>query len=73
MIDETLSLIYKQSLKEKNKKRIEYILHNLIDISLKKIQPYLYSIFGILILIVLINSIQIYYYTKFILHINSTC
>lgn len=65
--DETISLIYKQTQKDKNKRRIEYILNNLLDISLRRIQPYLYSIMAVLILIFTINCVQFYYYSKTII------
>ena len=68
--DETINIIYKQTQKEKNKKRIENILNNLLDISLKRIQPYLYSIMIVLILIFTINCVQFYYYTKTLISTN---
>lgn len=68
--DETISFIYNQTKKDKNKKRIEYILNNLLDISLNRIKPYLYSIMGVLILIFLINFAQFYYYTTNIIKYN---
>jgi hypothetical protein len=65
--DETISLIYKHTQKEKNKKKLENIINNLLDISLRRINPYLYSIMAVLILIFVINCVQFYYYTNTII------
>lgn len=70
---ETISFIYKECEKDKNKKRLSIILDNVTEFILKKIQPYLYTIMAILILLFLINFFQFYYYIKlFILNNNKS-
>jgi hypothetical protein len=70
---ETISFIYKACEKDKNKKRLSLIMDNITEIALKKIQPYLYTIMAILILLFLINFFQFYYYIKlFILNNNKS-
>ena len=65
LTSETISLIFREFEKPKNKKRLTHILDNLIDIGLNNIKPYLYTIMAILILLFLINCFQFYYYFKF--------
>jgi hypothetical protein len=73
LTSETISFIYKECEKDKNKKRLSIITDNLTEIILKKIQPYLYTIMAILILLFLINFFQFYYYIKlFILNNNKS-
>ena len=61
---ETISLIFKECEKEKNKKRLASIINNITDIAIKNIQPYLYTIMAILVLLFVINCFQFYYYIK---------
>lgn len=73
LTSETISFIYKECEKDKNKKRLSIILDNVTEFILKKIQPYLYTIMAILILLFLINFFQFYYYIKlFILNNNKS-
>lgn len=71
LTSETIQLIYKECEKSKNKKKLSTIMNNITEIALKKIEPYLYTIMAILILLFLINFFQFYYYIKlFILNNN---
>lgn len=70
---ETIRFIYKACEKDKNKKRLSIIMNNITEIALKKIEPYLYTIMAILILLFLINFFQFYYYIKlFIINNNKS-
>ena len=68
---ETISLIFKECEKEKNKKRLASIINNITDIAFKNIQPYLYTIMAILILLFVINCFQFYYYIKLFVTSNN--
>ena len=61
---ETINLIYKECEKDKNKQRLSYIINNITNIAFKNIQPYLYTIMAILVLLFLMNCFQFYYYIK---------
>lgn len=64
--NDTLRYIYKQILKKKNKQKLEIILKMVINIALKQINPYLYTIIILLLVILVVNSIQFCYYVKLI-------
>lgn len=68
---ETINLIFKECEKEKNKKRLALIINNITDIAFKNIQPYLYTIMAILILLFVINCFQFYYYIKLFITSNN--
>jgi hypothetical protein len=73
LTNETISFIYKACEKDKNKKRLSIIMNNITEIALKKIEPYLYTIMAILILLFLMNFFQFYYYIKlFIINNNKS-
>lgn len=62
--NETLNYIYKQTRRKKNKRHIEYIINTLIDISIRRLKPYLYTIVIMLGIMFLLNCIQFAYYLK---------
>lgn len=62
---ETLTIIYNESKKKQNKQKITYIINLLVSIALEKIQPYLYAIMAILIIMFLMNIFQFVYYIKY--------
>lgn len=64
---ETISLVYKECEKDKNKRRLTKIMNRVINIALEHINPYLYTIIIILILLFLINCVQFYYYMKILI------
>ena len=51
LTSETIGIIFKECEKGKNKRRIETITNNIINIAFDNIKPYLYTIMAILILI----------------------
>lgn len=57
--------IYTETLKPKNKKRLEKIVSAITLILLKKIQPYIFGILTMLIILFLMNVLQFYYYLSF--------
>lgn len=67
---ETINFIYKETQKQKNKKKIDYILNLLFKSALKPIQPYLILIVSILIVLFLMNCFQFFYYIKYTLSIQ---
>jgi hypothetical protein len=64
---ETISLVYKECEKDKNKRRLSKIITRVINIALEHINPYLYTIMTILILLFVINCVQFYYYMKILI------
>lgn len=68
---ECIDFIYTQTKRKKNKQKIQYIISNLTNIIFENIQPYLYTILGVLIIMFLMNLFQFYYYIKLFL-INNT-
>ena len=57
--------IYLETLKKKNKKRIEKIVSVVTLILLEKIQPYVFGILTMLVILFLMNVLQFYYYLSF--------
>lgn len=64
LASETINLIFKECKKEKNKKRLEIIMNDIINFAFDGIKPYLYTIMAILVLLFIINCFQFYYYVK---------
>lgn len=64
LASDTISIIFKECEKTKNKKRIQYIINNILDVAFENVKPYLYTIMGILILLFLMNLFQFYYYIR---------
>jgi len=64
---ETISLIFRECEKDKNKSRLSNIVNNIINIAFQNIKPYLYTIMAILILLFIMNCFQFYYYIKLFL------
>lgn len=59
---ETVNFIYKQWKQEKNKKKIKKIINSLTNYFIESIQPYLYTIIAILVILFSVLCIQFYYY-----------
>lgn len=68
---EIIDYLYIESKKKKNQRKIQYIIETLNNIIFHQIQPYLYTIVGILIIIFCMNVFQFYYYIKLLLSHNS--
>lgn len=68
---ETINFIYKECEKDKNKKRLNIIINNIINIAFESIKPYLYTIMAILVLLFVMNCFQFYYYVKLIMLNNN--
>lgn len=64
---ETISLIFRECEKDKNKRRLSNIINNITNIAFENIKPYLYTIMAILILLFVMNCFQFYYYIKLFL------
>lgn len=64
LTSETISLVFKECEKEKNKRRLEKIMNNIINIAFENIKPYLYTIMAILVLLFIMMCFQFYYYVK---------
>lgn len=56
---------YKQFLKERNQNKINHVIDILANMAIRRIQPYMYAIMAILIILFLMNCFQFYYYVKF--------
>ena len=67
---ETIDFIYTQTRRKRNKKKIQYIINYLTTLLFGSIQPYLYTILSVLILLFVINFFQFYYYIKLFLKSN---
>jgi hypothetical protein len=57
--------IYIETVKPKNKKKIEKIVSVITLILLKKIQPYIFGILTMLVILFLMNVLQFYFYLSF--------
>jgi hypothetical protein len=70
LTSETIGIIFKECEKDKNKKRLEIIMNNIINIAFENLKPYLYTIMGLLMILFLINCFQFYYYVKLFINNN---
>lgn len=61
---ELIDLIYIESKKKRNKKKIDKIIYYITSCALENIQPYLILIISLLIILFLMNCFQFYYYIK---------
>ena len=64
MTSEIIDLVYRQTRKNKNKKKIKYIVDILTNFLFEDIKPYTITILGILILMFVMNCFQFYWYMK---------
>lgn len=62
LLREGVNFLYNEIRKSHNKKKITYILNIVINVILDNINPYLYTILTMLIIMILMNSFQFYYY-----------
>ena len=67
---ETIDYIYCQTKRKKNKHKIEFIKNYITNMLFADIQPYLYTILGILILGFVLNCFQFYYYIRLFIKNN---
>jgi hypothetical protein len=68
---EAINVIYKQCSKKQNKQRLSYIINSVTSIALKSLEPYLYTIISLLIVLFLMDCFHFYYYIKAIMANNS--
>jgi hypothetical protein len=61
---ETIDILYKEAHRKKNKKKLRYIINTLVDILMESIQPYMYSIMALLVILFLMNCFQFFYYVR---------
>jgi hypothetical protein len=64
MTNDVLSLAWKELSKKKNQNKINKIINIITSLAIKNIQPYLYVIIAILIIMFFMNCFQFYYYLK---------
>lgn len=70
MTKDTLKYIYKETKKKTNQKKISYIIDTITRIAVEKLQPYMYAIMAILIILFLMNCFQFYYYLNIVMILN---
>jgi hypothetical protein len=70
LTNETIKLIYTECKKRKNKKKIKYITNLFTSTIFGYIQPYLYTILAILIIMFFMNVFQFVYYIKYNTKLN---
>jgi cell division protein FtsL len=61
---ETINIVFRECEREKNKHKIENFINKITKIAFTNIQPYLYTIMAILVLMFTMNCFQFYYYIK---------
>lgn len=71
ILKDTLNYIYRESRKKRNQKKISLIIDIITKIAVEKIQPYMYAIIAILIILFLMNCFQFYYYIKMVMILNN--
>lgn len=71
LTSDLINIVYKESKKKNNIKKLHHIIDLVIDYSYSKIQPFLYTIIGVLIIMFIMNCLQFYYYIKMYLQNNN--
>jgi hypothetical protein len=61
---EAISIIYKECRRKRNRKRLSYIIDNVVSMLMSSIQPYMYAIMAMLIILFLMNCFQFFYYIR---------
>ena len=61
---DTVNLILNECQKDENKQRLKSITNDILKVAINLVQPYLYTIIAILILLFIMNCFQFYYYIK---------
>ena len=64
---EVLRYAYKEINRPNNRKRLAFIIDTVTNMAIGRIQPYLYAIMAILVIMFLLNCFQFYYYLKYIM------
>lgn len=62
--NDIINYLHKQCSKPKNKKKIQNIINFIISHLFFNIQPFFYTILGILLVIFFLNCFQFYYYIR---------
>ncbi len=61
VFDDTISYMFRQINRKKNKERIKNILANITSLIFEDINPYLYTIIALIILIFIMNLLTFYW------------
>jgi hypothetical protein len=64
---EIIDFVYSEIKRKKNKQKLQFVINNITSIVFENIQPYLYTILAVLIIMFLMNLFQFYYYIKLFL------
>ena len=67
---ELIDLIYIESKRKKNRRKLHKIINVLTSSALQNIQPYLILIVALLVILFLMNCFQFYYYMKHVVRLN---
>lgn len=67
LVNELIEICYVQLKLPKNKKKIRYFKALVSNFIFSRLQPYLYTILAVLVLMFLMNCFQFYYYIKLFL------
>lgn len=61
-----IDMIYKETKKTHNQKRINKMIDIFTNLAIRRIQPYMYAIMAILIILFLMNCFQFFFYIKLV-------
>lgn len=64
---DVLKYAFKEFNRPNNRKRLEFVIDTVTDMAIRRIQPYMYAIMAILLVVFLFNCFQFYYYLKYII------
>lgn len=64
VVSDCINIAYQEVKKDNNKRRLKFIINKIKKMIFKEIEPYLYAIIAILIIMISMNVFQFYYYTK---------
>ena len=67
LTSEALKYVYKEFNRPSNRKRLTFMIDTVANMAIRRIQPYMYAIMAILLIMFLLNCFQFYYYLKFIM------
>lgn len=61
---EAIDIVYRECRRKRNRKKISYIVNSLTGVIMGSVQPYMYAIMAILVILFLMNCFQFFYYIK---------
>ena len=64
LANDAFKMMHEMYSKKENKTKVDHITRSIMDTLIDKLKPYFFLITGLLVIMILMNCIQFYYYIK---------